>query len=131
MSLHQLVSTKAPFPSDDELPGTVARASDALLKLQIFVGVPGKAESAFRFILRSVALHQDAGARRGPKRSANPAPSDRRHDLRDDVEAMVQGPFGREGDLQVVLLSRVADERVEEVQVDIKINQVFARDKPE
>src|SRR4030095_11784849 len=65
-----------------------------------------------------------------PKRSANPAPSDRRHDLRDDVEAMVQRPFGREGDLQVVLLTRTADERVEEVQIDIKINKVFARDKP-
>src|SRR6476661_5968832 len=123
-----LVSTKAPFPRDDELPGTVACASDALLKLQIFVGVPGEAESTFRFILRSVALRQDAG---GPKRSANPAPSDRRDYLRDDVEAMVQGPFGREGDLQVVLLSRVADERVEEVQVDIKIDQVFTHDEPE
>ena len=126
-----LISTKAPFPSDDELPGTVARASDALLKLQIFVGVPGEAESAFRFILRSVVLRQDVGGRRGPKRSANPAPSDRRHDLRNDVEAMVQGPFGREGDLQVVLLSRAADERIKEVQVDIKIHQVFTRDEPD
>ena len=95
-----LLSTKAPFPSDDKLPGTVARASDALLKLQIFVGVPGEAECAFRFILRSVALRQEAGARRRPKRSANPAPSDRRHNLCDYVEAMVQGPFGCEGDLR-------------------------------
>ena len=97
-----LLSTKAPFPRDDELPGTVARARDALLKLQIFVGVPGQAESSFRFILRSVALREDARARRGPKRSANPAPSDRRYNLCDYVEAMVQGPFGREGDLQII-----------------------------
>src|SRR4029434_7802688 len=74
-----LFSTKAPFPGDDELPGTVARASDALLKLQIFVGVPGEAESAFRLI-HSVVLRKDVGARRGPKRSANAGPSDRCHD---------------------------------------------------
>src|SRR5262245_45338813 len=112
MSLHQLFSTKAPFPSDDELPGAIARARDALLKFQVFVSVPGETERAFRFILRSVALVQDIGDRRGPKRSENPVSSDRRHDLRNDVEAMVQGPFGREGNLQVVLLIRVADERV-------------------
>ena len=125
-----LVSTKAPFPSDDELPGTVARARDALLNFRYLLACQARPKRTFRFILRSVALGQDAGAR-GPKRSANPAPSDRRHDLGDDVEAMVQGPFGCKGDLQVVLLSRAADERIKEVQVDIKINQVFTRDEPD
>jgi len=85
-----LVSTKAPFPRNDKLPGTVARASDALLKLQIFFGAPDETERGPRFILGSVAFRQDAGTRGCPKRSAGPAPSDRRQDLRNDVETVIQ-----------------------------------------
>jgi len=109
----------------------VALVNDALLKLQIFVGVPGEPQQAFGFIPRSATLRRAAETRQCPRRPADLAASDRRHDLGDDVETMVQVPFNGEGDLQVVLLSRVAGHGVEEVEVGIKVNEVFARNETE